>query len=493
MKQIKNRAAFSALMPGFFLLAISGWITSSATFAADATSVPADGWYTRTIDVTAVPAGCRFVVITQPIDFTKLLEDLHVLGAVDTHSLRLNQLLADGHSQEEPVQWTSDVQPRLKAPLRIPATTQSVNSVAPGGVEETPAVRVSGTLSWIVRAGEGSERHYLLKFRVPPGGRFVQVPFMPQDLHAFDHSGRATSPQFPVMQIHPQWPIDSTVEMFQGQERVTSYHIGPTSDGPREGGYRRPFMYPVIGPDGIALTEFGKPHDPTGSHAHHYSLWVAHANVNGHDFWSEKGGSIAHDRLQNEEDGPVFCRLIQATRWLIDKADLLHERRQVTLYNTPPEFRVIDIDLDFTPAGNEPVIFGKSTFGFLAARVRQSMTVFDGGGEIVNSQGDQNEAGAHLKHANWIDQSGPIAPGKWGGIAILDHPANPNHPTLFHCRNDGWACASFTGDAPYTLTPGKILHLRYRVLLHRGNAKEGNVQQHFADYEAVPMVSIEER
>jgi hypothetical protein len=37
------------------------------------------------------------------------------------------------------------------------------------------------------------------------------------------------------------------------------------------------------------------------------------------------------------------------------------------------------------------------------------------------------------------------------------------------------------------------LHLRYRVLLHRGNAKEGNVQQHFADYEAAPAVTFEAR
>jgi hypothetical protein len=435
MKQMQNRPALSALMPGSFLLAICGWITSSAIFAADATSAgSADGWYTRTIDVTAVPVGCRFVVINQQMDFTKLLEGLHVPGAVDTHSLQLVQRLPDGHTQEEPVQWTSDVQPRLKAK---PSTARSGNSAAPGGAEETPVVRVSGLLSWVVRAGEGSDRHYLLKFRAPHGGRFVHVPFAPQDLHAFDGSGRATSPQFPVMQIHPQWPMDSIVEMFQGQERVMSYHIGPTSEVPREGGYRRPFMYPVIGPDGIALTEFGKPHDPTGSHAHHYSLWIAHANVNGHDFWSEKGGTIVHGRLENEEDGPVFCRLVQTTHWLMDKTDLLHERRQVTLYNTPSDFRVIDVDLDFTPAGRESITFGKSTFGFLAARVRQSMTVFDGGGEIVNSQGDQNEAGAHLKHANWIDQSGPIAPDKWGGIAILDHPANPNHPTLFHCRNDG--------------------------------------------------------
>jgi hypothetical protein len=449
-----------------------------------------DRWYTLDIHVVGLPAGCRFVVVSQSIDFTAILAELHVTGAVDAHSIQLILVGPDRHQQLEPAQWTSDIQPRPKAPHLLPSTTRSVSYIAEHGADATPPVRVSGTLTWAIHAGEGSERHYLLKFRVPKDGRFVQAPYIPQDLHAFDSAARATSPSFPDMQIHPQWPVDGRVDLFQGPTRVLGYHIGPTTLPVPEGSIRRPFMYPVIGPDGIPLTEFGKPHDPTGSHAHHYSLWIAHANVDGHDFWSEKGGAIVHSRLEDEEDGPVFCRLVQSTRWMWEKSDLLHERRTITLYHTPDDFRLIDVDLEFTPSGKEPVTFGKSTFGFLATRVRQSMTVFDGGGEILNSHGDRNEQNVHLKHADWIDLSGPIAQDKWGGIAILDHPSNPNHPSMFHCRNDGWACASFSGEAPYLLDAGKTMHLRYRVVLHRGNATEGNIAQHFTDYATAPTLRL---
>jgi hypothetical protein len=183
-----------------------------------------------------------------------------------------------------------------------------------------------------------------------------------------------------------------------------------------------------------------------------------------------------------------------------EQTDLVHERRTVTLYNTREDFRLIDFDLEFTCAGKEPVTFGKTTFGFLSARIRQSMTVFDGGGQITNSQGGINEANVHTKHADWIDLAGPIAPGanpgdgdKWGGLAILDHPTNPNHPTMFHCRNDGWACASFTGDAPYVLKPGKPLRLRYRVVLHRGDALAGGVAQHYQDFIQPLTVHLDDR
>ena len=124
----------------------------------------------------------------------------------------------------------------------------------------------------------------------------------------------------------------------------------------------------------------------------------------------------------------------------------------------------------------------------IAVRVAQPMTVFDGGGEILNSRGGRNERGAHLRRADWIDQSGPIAPDKWNGVALLDHPDNPRHPAVWHCRNDSWVCAAFTADAPYTIKAGDTLRLRYRLVLHRGDAALGEVARRYAEYTAKPLI-----
>jgi hypothetical protein len=294
------------------------------------------------------------------------------------------------------------------------------------------------------------------------------------------------------MQIRPPRPLDGAVHVYADEQLVTTYRLGPRSAvlDPASPTIRRPFLYPVNGPDGIPLTGFGKPHDPTGSHDHHYSLWVAHASVNKRDFWGEKGGIIFHKRLDHTEDGPVFCRLIQTTGWAFAGAELLQERRTLTVYRTPKEFRLLDIELELTPAGADAVTLDKTSFGPLAVRVAPSLSVFDGGGEIRNERGDRNERGAHLKHACWIDQSGPVAAGKWGGVALFDHPENPNHPTGWHCRNDGWAGAAFCMEGPYTIRPGEKLRLRYRVHLHRGDTAAGEVARRYEEYRARPTVRV---
>jgi hypothetical protein len=138
----------------------------------------------------------------------------------------------------------------------------------------------------------------------------------------------------------------------------------------------------------------------------------------------------------------------------------------------------------------EAVTFGQTSFGFLAARVAQPMTVFDGGGEIRNARGGRNEQGCHLKRAEWIDQSGPIAGGQWNGVAILDHPDNPRHPSGWHCRNDGWAGAAFNMEEPLVLAAGQKLALRYRLVLHQGNAESGEVARRFAEFGAKPVVRL---
>ena len=200
----------------------------------------------------------------------------------------------------------------------------------------------------------------------------VQVPFPPQNFRAFAFDGKATpiSP-FPVMQLHPQWPFEGVVNMNAGRE--TSYHISHRADDGLPstlGTIRRPFFYPVIGPDGIGLTEFGKPHDPTGSHKHHYSLWIAHHDVNGKDFWSDQSGSIVHEQLALMEDGPVFCRIVQKTRWIRGELDLMHERPALTAYETPDAFPVARCrtGVHALRERNRSML-GKTTFGFLSARV----------------------------------------------------------------------------------------------------------------------------
>src|ERR1043166_5076877 len=80
----------------------------------------------------------------------------------------------------------------------------------------------------------------------------------------------------PKMQAVPQ-PGDEVSFQRDGEE-IARYHFGST--------LRRPFVFPIVGPSGRALTRMGHPHDPVG-HSHHNSFWVAHNDVNGVSFWAD--------------------------------------------------------------------------------------------------------------------------------------------------------------------------------------------------------------
>jgi hypothetical protein len=197
-----------------------------------------------------------------------------------------------------------------------------------------------------------------------------------------------------------------------------------------------------------------------------------------------------HEGFEDLEDGPLFCRITQKTLWRKPGVDLLRERRTTTFYSSQPNYRLIDISLEFSPAGEAAVTLGETSFGFLAARVAQSMSVFDGGGEILNSEGDRNEQRAHLKRARWLDQSGPVMRDRWGGVAILEHPENLGSPSGWHCRNDGWAGAAFNMEKPLTLAASHTLLLRYRLVLHRWDAIRGEVARRYEEYAAKSAVKL---
>ena len=263
----------------------------------------------------------------------------------------------------------------------------------------------------------------------------------------------------PRMQAVPQ-PYDQVSFQRDGVE-IARYHFGAA--------LKRPFVFPAIGPAGRPLTRMGHPHDPV-SHSHHNSIWISHQNVNGNNFWEDRPGSarIAHERVEVLEDGPDEAAVQCLNAWIgTNGVTLLHERRRTCVQALPANEWMLVVDLQFEAAGDD-VTFGQSPFGLFAVRMAKSIGVKDGGGTIRNSEGGVNEAGVFRKPARWMDYSGPIAPGVTNGITLLDHPSNPNHPTVFHVRDDGWMGSCLTYDAPRTVAKGTPLRLRYALYIHDG-------------------------
>jgi len=277
----------------------------------------------------------------------------------------------------------------------------------------------------------------------------------------------------PRLQVVPL-PYEQASFQRDGVE-ITRYHFGP--------GLERPFLYPIVGPSGRSLTRMGHPHDPE-SHSHHNSVWITHHDVNGNNFWVDtSGATIRHRRIVDYVDEGETSSIVAENEWITKTGKvLLAETRTTTVILLEDKEWLLVIDLQLNAKG-ETVTLGKTPFGMIGVRMAKTLGVHDGGGRIRNSEGGIDEKEVFWKRARWVDYSGAIADGVLEGVTLFDHPDNPNHPSHFHVRNDGWMGASLTFDGPREITPKKPLHLRYGLYVHRQMkpATEIDAQwQHFA-------------
>lgn len=269
---------------------------------------------------------------------------------------------------------------------------------------------------------------------------------------------------------------------------LPNYEISFQRDGSEIARYyygtnlNRPFVFPVIGPSGRSLTRLGHPHDPEG-HSHHNSIWISHHDVNGVSFWGDKGnGRILHRRLERLDDGETEASILTQNEWTAPSGDvLLRERRLTRVRALPRDEWLLLLDLELEPARDE-VTLGKTPFGPIGVRMAKTIGVNDGGGTLRNSEGAVNEKDVFWKPARWVDYSGPVTPKAVEGITLFDHPANPNHPNIFHVRNDGWMGATVTHAAPLKLMPGKPLVVRYGLYVHAGMPSTDALQRRWFDF-----------
>ena len=252
---------------------------------------------------------------------------------------------------------------------------------------------------------------------------------------------------------------------------------------------KKPYLYPIVGPFSRPLTDNG-PSD----HIHHRSLWLAHGEVNRADLWSEEKGSgrMVHQKFKELKEGLVYAKLWALNNWVDNKGrKILSEERCFKIYNLPLLKKIIDLEI-ILRAGDKKVILGPTKeAGSLAVRVAPSMTGKEGG-KIENSYGGRGEKETWGKRALWCDYSG-IVDEREVGIAIFDHPQNWYYPSFWHVRDYGLMAVNsfyFSGES-YKILPKQELKFLYRVYIHPGGAKEGEVQEGYLNYIHPPLIKIE--
>ena len=281
----------------------------------------------------------------------------------------------------------------------------------------------------------------------------------------------------------------------------TDFYIG--ADAPK------PYLHPLRSASGKTMTRGYPMENPPGEahdHPHHRGLWFTHGEVNGYDFWSNeklqengKKGRVVLVKAAKVSSGTKSGTVQAAFNWVgPDGKTVLTEDRKMIFYALP-DLRVIDFDIDLKAV--EKAVFGDTKEGTFAIRLApeleeqqpKNIASPKRTGKMVSAQSKSGEKEVWGKRSEWVDYSGTVG-GEPLGIAILDYPANPRHPTYWHSRAYGLFAANIFGlhdfendksrNGSLTLEPGRDLRFRYRVIIHPGDYQSAHIAALYQDYAA---------
>lgn len=254
----------------------------------------------------------------------------------------------------------------------------------------------------------------------------------------------------------------------------TSLHYGPD--------VRVPYLWPVRGPGGVEMTR-AYPVGPeregeAKDHPHHTSLWLAHGDVNGHDFWHAKGKTPRVEVVGTPKAATKkgVTTVDMTADWIAKPGEaLLRETRRMTLSEADGVRR---IEIDVRLEALVDVTFGDTKEGTFALRLHPALRLKGevAKGHALDSEGRKDRA-LWGKRSRWLAYHGPID-GKEVAVSVFDHPDNLRHPTWWHARDYGLVGANPfgvhdfekkpAGTGDFELKKGKTLRMRYRVQLHAG-------------------------
>ncbi len=244
---------------------------------------------------------------------------------------------------------------------------------------------------------------------------------------------------------------------------------------------QRPYFARLHAPDGTQVTRHFPPvegQDATDHDTMHPGLGLAFGDLNGVDFWRNKG-RVAHVRFTREPrveggrlsfvveekylapDGIEVCRGTNAFCFVA--GDTLQPALPGTLLLWNTTLRRED----------GPLTFGPQHEMGLGLRMATPLVVKGGTGSILSSHGGENEAGNWGRLSSWWDYSGTVN-GRHAGVFLFAAPDN-SRAVWSHARDYGFLAMNPTGpppgvkdvpSLPFNVPAGETLRLKFGVLLH---------------------------
>jgi putative heme-binding domain-containing protein len=242
----------------------------------------------------------------------------------------------------------------------------------------------------------------------------------------------------------------------------------------------RPYLHPLRDASGrVVLTE-----DHPDDHPWQHGIFTGFHRVNGFNYWKEDQGKQRFVRLlEGSAAGRAAAPDRVSWRALVeyiapDGGAVLEEENAIT-FHAPESADAFVIDFDLLlRAKDHDVNFGKFFVGGLAVRMPWDKS--NPRHTHLNSNGLRDRA-CEQQRAAWCNVERPFGNDTFG-IAVFDHPSNPNHPPGWRADEQGLINPNISALADWSLPAKSERLFRYRLLVYRGSATREQLAARFTDF-----------
>ena len=249
--------------------------------------------------------------------------------------------------------------------------------------------------------------------------------------------------------------------------------------------YRRSgYLHPVHGVDGQIVTQ-----DFPSDHYHHRGIFWGwpQSTSDGKQFnnW-EMTTAKQHfesftDRCQTSKQASFTVE----NRWSFiedSSTPIIRETMTVTAHKKKRKTRSIDFHLHLENVSGKPfALLGATDKGYGGFNYRPDAA--NKPLHFYTALGPQEEDTLNID-SPWADVSWDTnEKNKAAGVAIFQHPTNPDYPHYgWLLRHYGFNGAAWPHLNPHTIPPGGTLDLRYRMVIHTGDAESANIPKLFEKF-----------
>ena len=277
--------------------------------------------------------------------------------------------------------------------------------------------------------------------------------------------------------------IDSVLTISSGDQKLLTYQF-KTVYPPKgiDTNYKRSgFIHPLYAPHGQVLTRIQAP-----DHYHHYGIWNpwTHTAFEGDtvDFWNIRGkkGTVRFAKFTSQASNEKYAEYTALHEHVVFKKDgsekiALNEWQTVRVNDqgSKRDQYIVDVTSKMQTASQSPLLivaYRYAGFGWRATEYWDKNN-----SEMLTSEGKTRDSTDNTK-AKWLIVYGALPGNDEGGIVMLSHPSNYNHPEPLRIwdkkanggRGDVFANFATTKDKDWLIEPGKTYTLKYRLVVFNG-------------------------